>query len=168
MPEPGPIAQEDAAGHAYRYGLVVVGAAVAQAAFHTSEKPLLRRYTSLEVTVYSMWAGTIFILPWTGSLLHALPHASGRAIASAAFLGIAPSATGFVLWGYAMARMDVGRVTTTLYLVPAVAIIISFVWLGQRPGVIELVGGGIALSGVLLASTRPRSRSRASTRVSAE
>lgn len=74
-------------------------------------------------------------------------------LGSVGFLGIAASATGFVLWAYTLARLDVGRVTTGLYLVPAVAILVSQVWLGQVPGPIELVGGGIALAGVVWAST---------------
>ncbi len=83
--------------------------------FHTAQKPLLRRYTGFEVTAYAMWAGTLFVLPWTGSLLRVLPRASGQGIVAAVFLGVAPSAVGFVLWAYAMARMDVGQVTTSLY-----------------------------------------------------
>ena len=77
------------------------------------------------------------------------------------FLGIAPSAIGFVLWAYAMARMDVGQVTTSLYLVPAAAIVISLVWLGQVPGPVELAGGAVALAGVMLAGSQGRSRGRA-------
>jgi drug/metabolite transporter (DMT)-like permease len=73
------------------------------------------------------------------------------------FLGVAPSAVGFVLWAYAMARMDVGRVTVGLYLVPAAAIVISLVWLSQIPGPVELAGGAVALAGVILAGTRSRS-----------
>jgi drug/metabolite transporter (DMT)-like permease len=103
-----------------------------------------------------MWAGTVFVLPWTGSLLRALPNAGGAAIGSAIFLGVAPSAAGFVLWAYAMARMDVGRATLSLYLVPAAAILISLVWLGQVPGPAELAGGAVALGGVILASTHAR------------
>ena len=146
-----------AAAHGLGFGaaaLVVLGAAIVQAVFHTAQKPLLTRYTGFEVTVYAMWAGTIFILPWSGSLLRALPHASASAIASAVYLGVAPSAVGFVLWAYAMARMDVGRVTVSLYLVPAVAILVSLVWLSQIPGPAELAGGAVALAGVMLASTR--------------
>jgi drug/metabolite transporter (DMT)-like permease len=148
-----------AASHGLGFGtsaLIVLAAAVLQAIFHTAQKPLLARYTGFEVTAYAMWAGTVFILPWTGSLLRALwgpgAHAGGAAIGSAVFLGLAPSAAGFVLWAYAMARMDVGRVTVSLYLVPAAAIGISLVWLGQVPGPAELIGGAIALAGVLLAS----------------
>ena len=61
-----------------------------------------------------------------------------------------------MLWAYAMARLDVGRVTLSLYLVPAAAIVIALAWLGQVPGPAELGGGAIALAGVLGASSRPR------------
>src|SRR4029077_12271265 len=150
-----------AASHGLGFGasaLVVLAAAVLQGIFHTAQKPLLARYTSFEVTAYAMWAGTAFVLPWSGSLLRALPHAGSGAIGAAVFLGVAPSAAGFVLWAYAMARMDVGRVTTSLYLVPAAAIVISLVWLGQVPGPVELAGGVIALAAVALAGSRPHAR----------
>jgi drug/metabolite transporter (DMT)-like permease len=153
-----------AVSHGLGFGaaaLIVLAAAVAQAIFHTAQKPLLARYTGFEVTVYAMWAGTLFILPWTGSLVHALPHAGAAAIGSAVFLGLAPSAVGFVLWAYALARMDVGRATTALYLVPAAAILIALVWLGQVPSPLELIGGGVALAGVVLASGNGRVTTRA-------
>jgi drug/metabolite transporter (DMT)-like permease len=158
-----------AASHGLGFGasaLIVLAAAVLQAIFHTAQKPLLARYTGFEVTAYAMWAGTVLVLPWTGSLLRALwgpgAHAGGAAIGSAVFLGLAPSAAGFVLWAYAMARTDVGRVTVSLYLVPAAAIGISLVWLGQVPGPAELIGGAIALAGVVLASGDPTSDGGAS------
>jgi len=154
-----------AVSHGLGFGtsaLIVLAAAVLQAIFHTAQKPLLARYTGFEVTAYAMWAGTVFVLPWIGSLVRALPEAGGAAIGSAVFLGLAPSAAGFVLWAYAMARTDVGRVTVSLYLVPAAAIGISLVWLGEIPGPAELIGGAIALAGVVLASRGPTSHGGAS------
>ncbi len=59
-----------AVSHGLGFGtsaLIVLAAAVLQAVFHTAQKPLLARYKSFEVTVYAMWAGTVFILPWTGA-----------------------------------------------------------------------------------------------------
>src|SRR5690349_7959966 len=143
-----------AVSHGLGFGasaLLVLAAAVLQAVFHTAQKPLLARYTSFEVTAYAMWAGTVFVLPWAGALVHALPTAGASAAGAAVFLGLAPSAAGFVLWAYAMAGMDVGRVTLSLYLVPAAAIGIALAWLGQVPGPVELAGGVVALAGVILA-----------------
>jgi drug/metabolite transporter (DMT)-like permease len=145
-----------AASHGLSFGiaaLIVLAAAVAQGVFHAAQKPLLSRYTTFEVAAYATWAGTLFVLPWTGSLVHTLPHVSGTAIGAAVFLGVAPSAAGFVLWARAMSGMDIGRLTTSLYLVPGAAIIISYVWLGQRPGAVELIGGGVALLGVAIANS---------------
>src|SRR6266567_3537083 len=91
-----------AVAHGLGFGasaLIVLAAAVLQAVFHTAQKPLLARYKSFEVTVYAMWAGTVFILPWTGALVRALPGAGGGAIGSAVFLGVAPSAAGVLLAG---------------------------------------------------------------------
>jgi drug/metabolite transporter (DMT)-like permease len=136
--------------------LLVLAAAIVQGIFHAAQKPLLRRYTSFEVTAYAMWAGTALILPWAPAALRALPHAGAAAIGSAAFLGIAPSAVGFALWARAMSRMDVGRAALSLYLVPAAAIVISLAWLRQVPGAVELAGGAIALGGVIVASAPPR------------
>src|SRR5262245_5129535 len=155
-----------AVSHGLGFGgsaLLVLAAAALRAVFHTAQKPLLARYTGFEVTAYAMWAGTVFILPWTGSLVRALPTAGGAAVGSAVFLGLAPSAAGFVLWAYAMARLDVGRVTLSLYLVPAAAVVISLAWLGQVPGPAELIGGVIALAGVLLARRSDVPAARAGT-----
>jgi len=71
---------------------------------------------------------------WAGA---AVALAGTAAIAAAVFLGVAPSAAGFALWAYAMARMDVGRATLSLYRVPAAAIVISLIWLSQLPGPVQ-------------------------------
>jgi drug/metabolite transporter (DMT)-like permease len=147
-----------AASHGLAFGaasLIVLAAAFVQAVFHSVEKPLLARYSGFEVTAYAMWAGTVFLLPWTGTAVRAVTHAGSGAIAAAVFLGVAPSALGFALWAYALARMDVGRATLSLYLAPAVAIVVSLVWLSQVPSLVVLGGGVITVGGVALAARRP-------------
>lgn len=151
-----------AGSHGVSFGasaLIVLAAAIAQATYHTAQKPLLARYTGFELTVYATWAGTLFVSPWAGYLVNAIPRATSQALACTVFLGIAPSALGFVLWAYASARMPVAQSTTALYLVPAVAIAIAWVWLGQVPSGVELCGGVIALVGVVLANTQRQANS---------
>lgn len=135
---------------------VVVAATVVQGVYHPLQKPLLRTHTGLEVATYSMVAGTIMTLP---ALLFAgdgLPHASARVWAAAVLLGVFPSALGFVLWGYAVARLPITVSTSLLYLVPPVAVLVAWVWLGSLPTVLELCGGVIVVAGVVLVSRGER------------
>jgi len=130
--------------------LLVFGAAVAQAAFFLAQKPLLRRYGSLELTTWAMALGALMTLPFAPGLAGAVGSAPGEALLAVAFLGAGASAIGFVTWAYASARVDVSLAATTLYAVPVVAFSAGWLWLGERPAALALVGGAIALAGVAL------------------
>jgi drug/metabolite transporter (DMT)-like permease len=134
--------------------LVVLAAAVVQGVYHFATKPLLKRYTGREVACYAMWAGTFFLLPFVPETLSALGDAPASAILSAVYLGLLPSALGFVVWGYAVARFTVATSTAALYLVPPVALVVAFVWLGEVPKPVELAGGLISIAGVVLINRR--------------
>jgi drug/metabolite transporter (DMT)-like permease len=138
--------------------LIVVGAALVQGIYHPLIKPLLRTRSSLEVATYAMVAGaamTLPLLPWGW---HDLTAASPGAWASALYLALIPSALGFVLWGYAVANLPVATSTSLLYLVPAVSVLIAFLWLGETPHVAELLGGLVVIAGVLLVGQGDRIR----------
>lgn len=135
---------------------IVVAAMVVQGIYHPLSRMLLRRYSALEVATYAMIAGTIMTIPFVPFGWHDIVTASAGAWLGAIYLGILPSAVGFVLWGYAVARLPVVTSTSLLYLVPAVAVIISFVWLGEIPLPVELVGGLVVIVGVAAISQGDR------------
>ncbi|MFD8214765.1 DMT family transporter [Streptomyces sp. NPDC059697] len=141
--------------------LVILAAAVVQGVYHFASKPLLRHYTGLEVATYAMVAGTVFALPLIPATWHATLHAPPAALASAAYLALLPSALGFVIWAYAVARLPLAVSTAALYLVPPVALIVSFVWLGEVPRPIALAGGAISVAGVILISRHKQNHNRA-------
>ncbi|MFF5637345.1 DMT family transporter [Streptomyces sp. NPDC012825] len=134
--------------------LVVLAAAVVQGVYHVATKPLLRHYTGLEVATYAMVAGTIFVLPLASATWHSTLQAPADALACALYLGLLPSALGFVIWAYAVARLPLAASTAALYLVPPAALIIAFVWLGEVPHFIELVGGAVSVAGVVMINRR--------------
>jgi drug/metabolite transporter (DMT)-like permease len=136
---------------------IVAAAAVVQGLYHPLSKPLLRRYSGLEVAVYTMSAGTLMTLPLVPFGWHQTLHASTAAAwLAAVYLGLLPSALGFVLWGYAVARLPVATSTSLLYLVPPVAVLIAYLWLGEAPTLAELFGGVVALLGVITVSLPPK------------
>ncbi|MET0454984.1 MAG: DMT family transporter [Mycobacterium sp.] len=134
--------------------VVVLVAAFAQGTYHVAIKPLLARYTGFEVACYAMWSGTIFVLPLLPAAVHRVADAPLTAIVSVLYLGLLPSAVGFVTWSYAVARLPVERSTAALYLVPPVTLVVALVWLGERPRLLELVGGLIGITGVVLINRR--------------
>ncbi|MFI7099604.1 DMT family transporter [Streptomyces sp. NPDC050161] len=134
--------------------LVVLAAALFQGTYHTATKPLLKRYSGLEVATHAMVAGALFALPMLPATVDAVGPAPTGALVAAAFLGLLPSALGFVIWGYAVARLPVSASTAALYLVPPVALVISFVWLAEVPHPVELAGGLVTVIGVVLLNRR--------------
>jgi drug/metabolite transporter (DMT)-like permease len=79
-------------------------------------------------------------------------------LAAVVFLGLGASAIGFVTWAYACAHVDVSVAAATLYSVPVVAFTVAWVWLGEEPAPMALVGGAIALLGVALVTQGARLR----------
>jgi hypothetical protein len=75
---------------------------------------------------------------------------------SAIYLGLLPSALGFVLWGIAVRALSVAAATSLLYLVPGIAVLIGFVWLGELPTSGEAVGGLVIVAGVALLTNADR------------
>ena len=134
--------------------LVVLAAACVQGLYHCAAKPLLRRYTAVEVACYAMWSGTLLLGPLAGRSVDRALTASASADLSVVFLGLLPSALGFIAWGYAISRSTVSAATSVLYLVPGFALIVSFFWLREVPTLVDLAGGAIAIAGVVLIRTR--------------
>ncbi|MFJ1758988.1 DMT family transporter [Amycolatopsis sp. NPDC088138] len=130
----------------------VLAAAAVQGVYHFGSKPLLKRYTGLEVACYAMWAGTLFLLPLAPAALRGVEAAPPGSTLAVVFLGVLPSAAGFVAWGYAVARHTIAVATGALYLVPAVALLVAFAWLGETPTWVDAAGGALSIAGVVLLS----------------
>ncbi len=60
----------------------------------------------------------------------------------------------YIALAYAFARLPAANAVSFLYLVPALAFLVAWVWLGEVPTMLAVVGGGISLCGVLLVNRR--------------
>ena len=130
--------------------LAVLLAAMTQGAQFVLSKSLVARYDPLSLTMYSVWFGTAVDLLFARGLTPAIRNASAENTLAIVFLGLFPTVIATVSWSQALRRVDASFAAAFLYLIPPVAVLIGWVWLGEVPGVSTIAGGVLAIAGVML------------------
>lgn len=141
-----------------RGSLLCVVAAVAYAISVVVEKPLLKDASALHVTWLACTIGAVVCLPYAPGLVRDLAAARTSSVVLLVYLGAMPTALAFTTWAYALARSTAGRLGTTTYLVPPIAVLLGWALLGEVPSAAALGGGLLCLAGVHLSRrpSRPR------------
>ncbi len=124
------------------------------------QKAALRDVDPLPATWLGCVAGLAVCLPFGPALWHEVGAAPFAATAGIVYMGLFPTAIAFGTWSYALAHTSAGRLSSSSYLVPALAVLLSWLLLGEAPVPLALVGGALCLAGV--AVTRLPTRARAS------
>jgi drug/metabolite transporter (DMT)-like permease len=137
---------------------VGIVAAVLYAAGVLMQKVALRSVDAVSASWVGCTAGLLATLPFAPSAVGEMAHASVSAIAGVVFLGVGPTAIAFTTWAYALARTDAGRMAATTLCVPALAVLLSWVTLGEVPTVLGLIGGALCLTGVGISRRTGRTR----------
>jgi drug/metabolite transporter (DMT)-like permease len=144
-------------GNATLSGVILcLVAAVASAIGLVAQKPVLARLSALQVAWTCCTVGALVCLPYAPVLVRQLGTAPTAAIGWLVFLGVFPTSVAFTTWAYALARGTAGRVVAMAYLVPPVTIVISWLMLGEVPGVVAMLGGALCFVGVYVARRTPR------------
>jgi drug/metabolite transporter (DMT)-like permease len=138
--------------------LIILAAALAWGMYIVIQKHFLGRYSALEFTAYSVWSGTLLMLPFGGGLVHAIHNAPLRGTLAVVYLGIFPAAIASFSWSYALSHGSAGKTSSYLYFIPVLATVIAWVWLGEVPRAMSLLGGAIAISGVVVVNLWGKSR----------
>jgi drug/metabolite transporter (DMT)-like permease len=134
--------------------LLCVVAALAYSVAVVVQKPLLRRVSALQVTWLACTVGALACVPFAPALTREVGDTSTSALGWVVYLGAVPTAIGFMTWAYALARTTAGRMGSTTYLVPPIAIVLGWAILGETPPSLAYVGGALCLVGVVLARRR--------------
>lgn len=112
-----------------------------------------RGYPPLTVTAFVLLAGAIVLLPWLSTGAQQFSSSSTNTVASIIFLAVAPAAIGQTCWTYAIKRFGAARAGQFLYLIPPLAALFSWAFIGEVPSGSTLAGGVSALLGVVIVNT---------------
>ena len=130
-------------------------AAAAYAGGVVAQKPLLANSSALGVTWAACSIGTVACVPFAGALVSEVQSANAPAIWWAVDLGVFPTAVAFTTWAYALSRTTAGRMGSTTYLVPPLAILMGWIVLGETPPGLAVAGGALCIAGAALARRQP-------------
>jgi|HubBroStandDraft_4_1064222.scaffolds.fasta_scaffold924225_1 drug/metabolite transporter (DMT)-like permease len=73
---------------------------------------------------------------------------------AAIYLGILPTALAYLCWSYVLASVAISEASIYTYLIPILAAVMAYFWLGEKPTALFVLGAGAVLSGVMLTQFR--------------
>ena len=139
--------------------LLLLAASVSTSMLTIIQKRLLQKYTALQCSAYSVGFAVLFMFIFLPALVREFPHAPMYANFVIVYLGVFPAATAYFLWSLALSKAEkTVYVTSVLYLVPFLASIIAFLWLGEEMPALALLGGVIIITGMVITNVMQRRR----------
>jgi drug/metabolite transporter (DMT)-like permease len=119
--------------------------------FNLLQRKLTKTYTGLQVSIYSIFAGTAMLSVFIREAVTEVRAADAEYILYVALLGIFSSALSYVTWSIAIKRAPhTSSAGNYMFLTPLLAAVMGFLIAGELPDLSTLLGGTVILSGVFL------------------
>ena len=148
-----------AASHGLTFGSGAIGdlltlvAAIAWAFYVSLGAGVLRRFSPLRATAWTVTFGALFLAPiglWQLSGVDLAQVGPGQ-IGAIAYSGLLSSALGNVVVFWGISLLGPTRITNLQFLPPALAIVFAAIFLGDPILAGQVLGGAIIITGVLVA-----------------
>ena len=138
--------------------LLMLGSAICWALNTIMSKPLLRHYSPLKLTTVTMMISTpLLLLLSVGELSQQVwSDISLRGWLGLGYSFLFANAVAYILWNVSVQKVGNSRTAVFSNLVPIVAVITSWLVLGETLGLWQGIGAVITLVGVTLTRIRPR------------
>ncbi|MBC7249961.1 MAG: DMT family transporter, partial [Anaerolineae bacterium] len=126
-----------------------LGAGLTYGLYTIFNKIAVRRYSPWTVMLYALGFGALFLLPLQSAAVFR-PLRQPMLIFWLLMLAIGPTLGAALLHSMSLQRLPASVVSIVATLEPAIATALAWLFLGERLGVDQILGGVLILSGVLL------------------
>lgn len=126
-----------------------LGAGLTYGLYTVFNKIAVRRYSPWTVMLYALGFGALFLLPLQSAAVFR-PLRQPMLIFWLLMLAIGPTLGAALLHSMSLQRLPASVVSIVATLEPAIATALAWLFLGERLGVDQILGGVLILSGVLL------------------
>jgi drug/metabolite transporter (DMT)-like permease len=135
--------------------LLMVGASILWSVYTVAGRRPIRRYGALRTTTWTLWVGTpALVLMGVPSMVRAdLGAVSVGVWCGVLYAGLLSIGLAYVLWYRGVRRIGNNRTAVYSNLVPVAALITAWLWLGEVPSPVQLLGAGVILIGLTVART---------------
>ena len=131
--------------------ILLVGASIATSLYTIIQRKLVKKYTPFEAAAYSVLFGTVFTLVFLPDLIREFPQVPLAINMIPLYLGVFPAAIAYLAWSYALAKArSTAHVTMFMYLVPFLATILAFFFIGEQITLFAFIGGVVIIAGMLI------------------
>jgi len=136
--------------------IMVLGASASWAVYTVAGRRMIMKYGAFHATALTFFTGVAIYIPiWW---LIPVPADTAALVGSSAvsvwsqlfYLGVVTSGIGYGLWYYALTHLDASRVAVFNNLQPIFTTIMALIIFGTQPTPAFLIGGLIALGGVVV------------------
>ncbi len=136
--------------------VLMMGAAMAWAAYTVGSRPLVQRYGPMPVTAWTLWIGTLGVmalgLPELGRVDLTVLDVGFWAIV--VYSGVLSISVAYALWNRGVKRLGNSRTAVYANLVPVVALLTAWAALGERPTPLQIAGAVVILAGLRMTRRR--------------
>ncbi len=141
-------------GTEYLFGdLLILIAVLAWAYYTIFGKKLVKKYGALRITAYALSSGSLLYMPF--GLYKAVNFDYAivplEAWWSVVYMAIGTSVLAYVLWYWVLKYMEASRIAVYHNVQPFLAAGVAYLWLGEPISATLIIGGLIAISGIVIA-----------------
>jgi drug/metabolite transporter (DMT)-like permease len=134
--------------------ILILFASLGESVYFVFQIRYLDKYGFIPFTIYTIVSGAIFMFLFLPSSYNEIQTASTTSLLAVLYLGIFPTVIPYFALAFTIQKIGVADATISLYLTPAVSILLAYILLGEIPTLIVIGGGIITLIGVSMVALK--------------